>query len=415
MGATLRYAYEVRNAAEFFDDLPAVKIAPDMLKLAEHILASKKADFDPSEFVDHYEEAVVEMLRKKQAGTAVPKGRAAPPARSVVNLIDALKRSIAAEKKAPRSKKRIPGQGEMLLPITGRKTRKRLSQLLVLARGERPANERAAQGRQLFSARRAGTNAMSEQDLAKFGLRPGTFATPLREAQPELTPLDLVGRGGPSRLCDGEVEFSAACRRAAKGSHMQLQTENIIDLSLELDPKNFAMRTPSGFKKDMQFEMEVIKEHDAPGGAGQIVRGVHMRLHAGSHVDAPEHNVSGGTQIHQLPLTLFIGDAIVADLRDKVPGKAITEHDLANRLDNRVRKGDRVLLRTDQNNAYDGGSETWMKNSPYLTIGATRWLIDKGAVIVGYDSITAMTSRTHRGFFIIRAHSASTASSPCPI
>lgn len=122
MGATLRYAYEVRNAAEFFDDLPAVKIAPDMLKLAEHILASKKADFDPSEFVDHYEEAVVEMLRKKQAGTAVPKGRAAPPARSVVNLIDALKRSIAAEKKAPRSKKRIPGQGEMLLPITGRKS-----------------------------------------------------------------------------------------------------------------------------------------------------------------------------------------------------------------------------------------------------------------------------------------------------
>src|SRR6516164_9723447 len=65
----------------------------------------------------------------------------------------------------------------------------------------------------------------------------------------------------------------------------------IVDISLELDPKNFAMRTPAGFKKDMQFAMEVIKEHDAPGGAGQIVRGVHMRLHAGSHVDAPEHNV----------------------------------------------------------------------------------------------------------------------------
>src|SRR5471030_954191 len=82
---------------------------------------------------------------------------------------------------------------------------------------------------------------------------------------------------------------------------------NIVDLSLELDPKHFAMRTPAGFKKDMQFAMEVIKEHDAPGGAGQIVRGVHMRLHAGSHVDAPEHNVPGGTQIHQLPLETFIG------------------------------------------------------------------------------------------------------------
>src|SRR5260370_25935094 len=109
---------------------------------------------------------------------------------------------------------------------------------------------------------------------------------------------------------------------------MSLAIEKIIDISLELDPKNFGMRTPDGFKKDMQFEMETLKEHEAPGGAGQIVRGVHMRLHAGSHVDAPEHNVPGGTQIHQLPLELFIRHALVADLRDKMPGKAITKKDL---------------------------------------------------------------------------------------
>jgi arylformamidase len=163
------------------------------------------------------------------------------------------------------------------------------------------------------------------------------------------------------------------------------QTNNIVDLSLELDSKNFAMRTPAGFKKDMQFEMEVIKEHDAPGGAGQIVRGVHMRLHAGSHVDAPEHNVRGGTQIHQLPLELFIGDAIVADLRSKLPSKAISERDLENAIGSRIRKGDRLLLRTDHNNTYDGGSERWMTESPYLTIGATNWCIAKEIVIVGYD------------------------------
>jgi arylformamidase len=166
---------------------------------------------------------------------------------------------------------------------------------------------------------------------------------------------------------------------------MSLPTGKIIDISLELDPRNFAMRTPAGFKKDMQFEMELLKEHDAPGGAGQIVRGVHMRLHAGSHVDAPEHNVRGGTQIHQLPLELFIGDAIVADLRDKMPGKPITESDLERAVGARIRKGDRLLLRTDHNNTYDGGSERWMKESPYLTIGATEWCIEKGVVIVGYD------------------------------
>jgi arylformamidase len=166
---------------------------------------------------------------------------------------------------------------------------------------------------------------------------------------------------------------------------MSVAFQTIVDISLELDPKSYSMRTPAGFKKDMQFEMEVLKEHDAPGGAGQIVRGVHMRLHAGSHVDAPEHNVRGGTQIHQLPLELFMGEAIIADLRDKLPSQAITEKDLEKRLDNRIRKGDRLLLRTDHNNSYDGGSETWMKQSPYLTIGATMWLIDKGVVIVGYD------------------------------
>jgi arylformamidase len=166
---------------------------------------------------------------------------------------------------------------------------------------------------------------------------------------------------------------------------MLLRAENVIDLSLELDPKNFGMRTPAGFKKDMQFDMEIIKEHDAPGGAGQIVRGVHMRLHAGSHVDAPEHNVRGGTQIHQLPLELFVGDAIIADLRDKLPGKAITEKDLQRAVGDRVLRGDRLLLRTDRNNTYDGGSEKWMMESPYLTIGATNWCIEHGIVIVGYD------------------------------
>src|SRR5918993_798950 len=138
---------------------------------------------------------------------------------------------------------------------------------------------------------------------------------------------------------------------------MTLLIGKIIDISLELDPKNFAMRTPAGFKKDMQFELEVIKEHDAPGGAGQIVRGVHMRLHAGSHIDAPEHNVPGGTQVHQLPLDLFIGDAIIADLRHKLPGKDITEADLEQAVGSRIRKGDRLLLRTDHNDIYHGNDE----------------------------------------------------------
>jgi DNA end-binding protein Ku len=125
VGMTLRYPYEVRDAKEYFDEIPDIKVAPDMLKLAEHILETKKGDFDPPQFVDHYEEAVTEMLKKKQAGIPAPREHAAPRPQNVVNLMDALRRSIAEEKRstAPSKKgrKRIAGQAEMLLPIPGKK------------------------------------------------------------------------------------------------------------------------------------------------------------------------------------------------------------------------------------------------------------------------------------------------------
>ena len=48
-GMTLRYSYEVRNADDYFSDIPDVKIPGEMLKLAEHIVDTKSDDFDPTE------------------------------------------------------------------------------------------------------------------------------------------------------------------------------------------------------------------------------------------------------------------------------------------------------------------------------------------------------------------------------
>jgi DNA end-binding protein Ku len=125
MGTTLRYPYEIRDEKEYFDDIPNVSLEPDMLKLAEHILRSKTTDFNPSRFVDHYEEAVVEMLKKKQGGMAVSRERNTQRPENVVNLMEALRSSIALEKAAfgpsKKGRKRIEGQGEMLLPIPGNK------------------------------------------------------------------------------------------------------------------------------------------------------------------------------------------------------------------------------------------------------------------------------------------------------
>jgi DNA end-binding protein Ku len=125
LGTTLHYDYEVRKADDYFDEIPDVKIAPDMLKLAQHIVDSKEGEFQPDLFVDHYEEAVIEIIKKKQAHEPLKKSADRPSApKNVVNLMDALRRSVATEKpagKLPKGKKRVAGQGEMLLPIEGKK------------------------------------------------------------------------------------------------------------------------------------------------------------------------------------------------------------------------------------------------------------------------------------------------------
>jgi len=127
VATVLRYPYEIRDTKEYFDEIPDIKVASDMLKLAEHILKTKTEDFNPSKFVDHYEEAVVEMLKKKQAGVTVPKGKASEQPRNVINLMDALRKSVASDKgtrpQKKKGKKRIEGQREMLLPIPGKRTK----------------------------------------------------------------------------------------------------------------------------------------------------------------------------------------------------------------------------------------------------------------------------------------------------
>jgi DNA end-binding protein Ku len=127
MGTTLRYPYEIRDVKDYFGDIPNAKVEPDMLKLAEHILQNKAADFDPLQFVDRYEDAIVEMLRKKQAGIEVSRERSVPRPQNLVNLTEALRRSVAQENaaSAPSKKghKRVQGQGEMLLPIAGKKSK----------------------------------------------------------------------------------------------------------------------------------------------------------------------------------------------------------------------------------------------------------------------------------------------------
>jgi DNA end-binding protein Ku len=96
MGITLRYSYEVREQKDYFDDIKDEKVPKDMLDLALHIVDTKRGDFKPEKFQDQYEDALKELISKKQKGEKIAPPK--EPVRSnVVNLMDALRQSVKAE------------------------------------------------------------------------------------------------------------------------------------------------------------------------------------------------------------------------------------------------------------------------------------------------------------------------------
>src|SRR5947208_1925633 len=71
LATTLRYPYEIRDQADYFEDIPDLKLPAEMMTLAAHIVDTKAGHFDPKSFEDHYEKALVELLHNKQAGLPV--------------------------------------------------------------------------------------------------------------------------------------------------------------------------------------------------------------------------------------------------------------------------------------------------------------------------------------------------------
>jgi DNA end-binding protein Ku len=112
LGTVLRYQYEVRDAAPYFEDIPDLDLPAEMRELAEHIIERKSGTFDPAKFEDRYENAIVDMIKSKQAGQPAVQFEAAPRPGNVVSLMDALRRSIEAEKAdmAEEAKKRAPSK-----------------------------------------------------------------------------------------------------------------------------------------------------------------------------------------------------------------------------------------------------------------------------------------------------------------
>ncbi|QEL24826.1 Ku protein [Bosea sp. F3-2] len=102
---TLNFDYEVRSAADAFDDIPKLKIQKEMLDLAKHIIETKRGEFDPAKFDDRYEAAVAELVKAKLAGKPIKVAKKSK-APKVVDLMEALRASVKQGAKPPTPKRR---------------------------------------------------------------------------------------------------------------------------------------------------------------------------------------------------------------------------------------------------------------------------------------------------------------------
>lgn len=106
---TLRNPNEVRGTAEYFDNIPLGKPDPEMLELAQKLIEQKVTAFNPKDYEDRYEAALMQMIREKLKGHK-PIIAAAPERGNVINLMDALKASLGDAKPAAKSKPKAPAK-----------------------------------------------------------------------------------------------------------------------------------------------------------------------------------------------------------------------------------------------------------------------------------------------------------------
>jgi DNA end-binding protein Ku len=97
MAYTVRYADELRDPAEYFNGIKPVTVDDEQLSLAKELIKRRAAKFDPSKFTDEYEAALMQMVEAKVKNAPLPKDEPAPKSAKVVNLMDALRRSVKGD------------------------------------------------------------------------------------------------------------------------------------------------------------------------------------------------------------------------------------------------------------------------------------------------------------------------------
>jgi len=98
VATSLHFANEVHASDGYFAEIPDVDLPKEMLELAKHIIAKMSGKFEPEQFEDRYENALIELIRSKQKGMPI-KPQPTHRTTNVINLMDALRRSVEGETK----------------------------------------------------------------------------------------------------------------------------------------------------------------------------------------------------------------------------------------------------------------------------------------------------------------------------
>lgn len=107
LATSLRMRDEVRNTSEALTKVPHGKPDKQMIAIAEQIIAQKEGPFDPSQFTDRYEDALRELIEEKKRGHQITKVAEPADVGNVVDLMEALRKSLKGEGSA-RAKPKSP-------------------------------------------------------------------------------------------------------------------------------------------------------------------------------------------------------------------------------------------------------------------------------------------------------------------
>ncbi|MEM2342445.1 MAG: cyclase family protein [Candidatus Bathyarchaeia archaeon] len=156
----------------------------------------------------------------------------------------------------------------------------------------------------------------------------------------------------------------------------------VVDLSHEL----------SSILVDDKLKLSEVSERSIlcylfkpdPSTEWHIAHFISFPSHIGTHIEAPYHWRKNGKDIASIPLEWLIGPSIKLDLSYKGKGEAITVEDINRSLKRQIRQGDMIFIQTNHSKLW--GTEQYWEESPYLTVEAAKYLVDKMVRVVGIDA-----------------------------